>query len=71
MKLWTDGLGIHFENAECHVNWLIGKRTWRQRVAQAILQRSQGICDWRDGKEKKITYILCMIERHERGFAED
>ena len=58
---------------ECGMSRELAHRqeTWRQRVAQAILQRSQGICDWRDGKEKKITFILCMIERHERGFAED
>ena len=71
MKLWTDGLGIHFENAECHVNWLIGKRIWTQRVAQGVLQRSQCICDWRDGKEKNFNFILCMTERHEIVFSGD
>ena len=63
VKLGIDGLGTSFRNGECQVYWLTGKRIWGQRVVQGVLQRSQCICDWRDGK-KNINFILCITERH-------
>lgn len=63
VKLGIDGLGTNIRNGECQVYWLIGKRVWEQRVVQGVLQRSQCICDQRDGK-KNINFILFIIERH-------
>lgn len=52
VKLGIGGFGTNFRNGECQVYWLIGKRVWEQRVVQGVLQRSQCICDQRDGKKK-------------------